>query len=79
MLFPVALTLDIIKSRKHSVGNGGPPVVIRACMSVCLGQCDEHVACGHLNPGNMQWHSGSPGFWQRPEKDLKVSHLPLSY
>ena len=48
MLFSTALTLDIIKSRKHRVSKGGPSLrrlylqwEIRACVSMSSGHCNK--------------------------------------
>lgn len=48
MLLSAALTVETIKTRELSEGRGGGPSdgQPRACVSVSLGQCEEHVAPG---------------------------------
>ena len=70
MLFAAALTLEIIKSGKHSMGKGGPS------LRRCSGWCGKRVACGHLNPGDMWWYSGSSAFTEDRERPKIVPLAP---
>lgn len=88
VLFSASLTLEIMKSRKHHVGKGGPSWgkwhlqwEIRACASVRARAQAGVTSEWHVDT----WTEGTCGgisgaqLSRRPEKDLKLSHSPLSY